>query len=73
MKNMLIMALANYFIGSEVFNQIKSLVAEQESKLLSSLEKKNSVVAKLESIGVKTSASLINLGIELAVQYLKKK
>ena len=37
------------------------------------IEKKHNVIAELELIGLKLTTQLANLGVELAVQYLKTK
>ena len=73
MNATLIALLANLILGSGVFDKIKAVVIAQEAKVLSGAEKKNAAVAQLTSIGLTAATSAINLGIELAVAWLKAK
>lgn len=71
MQAMLIVMIANYLIGAKIFDQIKALVAEQEKLMIAGVEKKHTVVAKAEKLGIQVTASLLNLAIELAVQWVR--
>lgn len=71
MKTIIIAMIANYLIGNKVFEQIKQLVTDQEKRLISGIEKKHSVAMEAKKLGIQISASLLNLAIELAVQYVK--
>lgn len=64
---------ANIILEAGLFEKIKNLVLIQETKILSGSEKRNVVRKELESIGITAANSLINLGIELAVVWVKSK
>ena len=65
--------LADVILGSAVFDRILGAVERWADKEISGLEKKAGVLAELEIIGLKLSESMANLGVELAVQYVKTK
>jgi len=73
MNATLIALLANLILGSGLFDKIKQAVKDQEGKIISGAEKKNAAISQLTSIGVTAATSAINLGIELAVAWLKAK
>lgn len=73
MNAMLINVFANLILGSGVFEQIKSVVKEESENMTSGSEKRANVAGKLQLIGIAAGTSLINLGIELAVNWLKAK
>ena len=64
---------ANIILEAGLFEKIKNLVISQENQILSGSEKRNVVRKELESIGITAATSLINLGIELAVVWVKSK
>jgi hypothetical protein len=64
---------ANIILEAGLFEKIKNLVLIQDTKILSGSEKRNVVRKELESIGITAANSLINLGIELAVVWVKSK
>lgn len=70
---MVIAAFANFILGSGLFDQIKTAVMNAEDKLKDGAKKKKDVLSQLEVIGVAAGSSLINLGIELAVAWVKAK
>lgn len=73
MNAMVIAAFANFILGSGLFDQIKTAVMNAEDKLKDGAKKKKDVLSQLEVIGVAAGSSLINLGIELAVAWVKAK
>lgn len=70
-KIMAISALANIILGSNLFTRIKGVVERQEEKFLSGAEKRNAVLNEIEVIGFEAAKWVINLGIELAVAWLR--
>ena len=68
----LIRQLAQFLIGSELFTRILAAVERWAEKEISSAEKRHGVLAELEVLGLQLSESAARLGIELAVQYLKR-
>lgn len=68
----LIKFLAEAVLGSGLFDRILARVKEWGDKEISGSEKRNGVLGDLTKIGVDLSESLARLGIELAVQYLKR-
>ena len=59
-------------LGSLVFQQITDAVQALMSSTLSGQEKKSKVVDDLQHIVLEIGESLVNLGVELAYQWLKK-
>jgi len=70
-KATLISQFAKIILGSSLFERIKATVERQETKLLSGAEKRSEVVHELRVIGIAGASWLINLGIELAVAWLR--
>lgn len=70
-KTALISQFAKIILGGSLFERIKATVERQEAKLLSGAEKRNEVVNELRIIGISGASWLINLGIELAVAWLR--
>lgn len=68
----LIRQLAKFIIGADFFTRILGVVERWAEKEISSAEKRHGVLAELEVLGLKLSESAARLGIELAVQYLKR-
>ena len=73
MNSIAISLFASLILGSGVFDKIKQVVAEQSEKAISGTAKRSAAVKELEKIGIAASTSLLNLGIELAVAFLKSK
>lgn len=65
--------LASLIIGTDIFYRIEAAVNRWAEKEIDSASKKEGVLAELEVIGLNLSKSLANLGIELAVQLVKRK
>lgn len=68
----LIGQLAGAILGSDVFTRVVGVVKRWAEKEISSAEKRHGVLAEIETIGLKLTESLARLGVELAVQYLKR-
>lgn len=69
----LIKQLANALLGADTFNRILASVQRWADKEISGLEKKQNVLSELEIIGLKLTEQLANLGIELAVAFVRSK
>jgi len=67
-----IQLLAGLVLGSGTLDRIAAVVERWADQELTGAEKRAGVLAELEVIGLKLTESLTNLGIELAVTYLKK-
>lgn len=63
--------LASLLLGSDTFTRILGVVNRWADKEISSAEKRAGVLDEFEIIGLNTTKSLANLGLELAVAYLK--
>jgi hypothetical protein len=62
--------LAGLLFTADTFTRIEAAVVRWEEKAISGAEKQAGVKAELEVIGIKLSASMVNLAIELAVAEL---
>jgi hypothetical protein len=63
--------LANLILGSDTFTRIIGVIQRWDAKEISNAEKRGGVLAEFEIIGLHLAESLANLGLELAVSYLK--
>lgn len=74
-KATIITQFAKIILGSSLFDRIKATVIRQEEKLISGTSKRTEahqeVLNELKIIGVSAAGYLINLGIELAVAWLR--
>jgi len=70
-KAVVISSFASFLLGSDTFARIKGVVLQQEQKLIEGSKKRDAVLAELQVIGIGVAANLLNLGIELAVAWLK--
>lgn len=63
---------AKWFIGNGVaFESMKRVVKDLESSTMSNDDKKESAIRTMKAIGYSLSGFFINVGIELALGYLK--
>lgn len=67
-----IQTLASLILGSDVFTRILAVVQRWTEQEASNAEKRSGVLAEFEIIGLKLLESEANLGIELAVAFLKR-
>lgn len=65
--------LAGLILSSDVFMRILAVVERWADTEISDLEKHDSVLNEIEIIGLNVAKWEANLGIELAVAYLKNK
>jgi hypothetical protein len=71
MKSTIISSFAKIILGSDLFERIKATVLRQEEKAIKGSKKRDAVLVELQVIGISTATYLINLGIELAVAWLR--
>jgi hypothetical protein len=71
LKSTIISSFAKIILGSSLFERIKATVIRQEEKFIAGSKKREAVLAELQVIGISAATYLINLGIELAVAWLK--
>lgn len=69
----LLKQVVDLILGSNVFDRVLGAVERWAEKEISSLEKKQGVLAELEIIGLKLTQSGANFAVEAAVQALKAK
>jgi hypothetical protein len=67
-----IQMLARLILGSGAFERIIAVVERWADKEISGAEKRDGVLDEIQVIGLKLSKSVANLGVELAVQLLKR-
>jgi len=70
-KGIVIEKFAKWYIGGVHFESIKRVVASLMDSSLSGQAKQAIAINEIQKFGYDLSAFLINLGIELAVGYLK--
>lgn len=67
-----IQMLARLILGSGTLERITAIVERWADKQISGAEKRDGVLDEMQVVGLKLSKSVANLGVELAVQLLKK-
>lgn len=73
LKSTVIGSFANFLLGSNTFDRIKAVILRQADKDISGDEKRESALEEIRLIGLGVATWAINLGIELAVAWLKTK
>lgn len=73
LKSTVIGSFANFLLGSNTFDRIKAVILRQADKDISGDEKRESALEEIRLIGLGVATWAINLGIELAVAWLKSK
>jgi hypothetical protein len=71
LKSTIISSFAKIVLGSSLFYRIKATVLRVDGDDIPGSEKRDAVVNELRIIGISAASYLINLGIELAVAYLR--
>lgn len=64
---------AKFVIGGVPFESMKRIVADWDNEALTGEEKRKAVLHEFATLGYAIASWLVNLGIELAVAYLRKK
>lgn len=70
-KSTIIASFAKIVLGSTLFERIKATVIRVDGDDMHGSEKRNAVLDELKVIGVSAASYLLNLGIELAVSWLR--
>lgn len=68
-----IASFASFMLGGKVFNTIKDIVVFQSNTDKTGEEKKAEAIAGFKRVGGDLAGWLLNLGIELAVAWLKSR
>ena len=71
LKATIISSFAKIVLGSSLFERIKATVIRVDDKDVPGSQKRDAVLAELKLIGISAATYLINLGIELAVSWLR--
>lgn len=64
---------AKFAIGGVPFESMKRIVADVNNSALSSAEKRQAVLHEFASLGYALAQSMVRLGLELAVAWMKSK
>ncbi|MGZ8172569.1 MAG: hypothetical protein ACXWT0_01575 [Methylobacter sp.] len=72
-KAVAISSFARFILGGNVFSRLLSVVTRQQDKVLSGAEKRHAALEDIKTIGLELAEWAVNLGIELAVAWLKSK
>jgi hypothetical protein len=73
LKTTVISSFASFLLGSTIFERIKAVILRQDGKELTGAEKRHAALMEIKEIGIDIAGWLINLGIELAVAWLRTK
>lgn len=71
LKTTIIQSFASFLLGSDTFDRVKAAVLRQADKNISGDEKREFALEEMRLIGLGIASYLLNLGIELAVAWLK--
>lgn len=71
LKSTIIASFAKIVLGSTLFERIKATVIRVDSDDMHGSEKRDAVLDELKVIGISAASYLLNLGIELAVSWLR--
>lgn len=70
-KSTAISSFAKFILGGTTFTRLIGIAKRQQDSNLSGAEKREAALADIEMIGLDIGGWAINLGIELAVAWLK--
>jgi len=70
-KTAAISSFARFIMGGDVFNRLISIIKRQQSTVLTGHEKRQAAFEEAKIIGIAITDWAINLGIELAVAWLR--
>lgn len=71
LKATIISSFAKIILGSSLFDRIKATVLRVDGDDIPGSEKRDAVINELRIIGISAASYLLNLGIELAVSWLR--
>lgn len=66
-------AFAKIIIGAAPYEQLKDIARVYVDSSLTGEQRREAVLKDAKDLGIELSTSLLNLGVELAVAYLKSK
>lgn len=70
-KKFVIQRFASYLLGGEVFDRLKAIVTRQDGQAANGETKRQMAIQEAKAIGIVLGGFLLNLGVELAVAYLR--
>jgi len=70
---LIIERFAKFIMGGVPFESMKRIVADHNNATMYGSEKRRAVLNEFASLGYSLAESMINLGLELAVVWLKSK
>ena len=73
LKATIIGSFASFLLGSNTFERIKAVILRQAEKDIPGEDKRESALEEIRLIGLGIATWAMNLGIELAVAWLKTK
>lgn len=71
-KSIAIASFAKFIFGGDVFNRLLGIIKRQQDKSLTGPEKRHEAFEEVKIIGLEITDWAINLGIELAVAWLRQ-
>lgn len=73
LKTTVIGSFAKFLLGGDTFERIKAVILRQADKDIPGEDKRESALEEIRVIGLGIATWALNLGIELAVAWLKAK
>ena len=70
-KESLVKKATEWLIGGELFDGIKNIVSDLMSSDIPGGKKRDAALTEIKTLGYDTADFLINLGIEVALMYLR--
>ena len=71
MKTILIDTFSRLLLGSKIWGEIQGIVNICEDSTLTGPQKRSLALEHAQALGISVAGFLLNLGLELAVAYLK--
>ena len=70
-KSVAIASFASFIFGGSIFNRLLGIIKRQQSTVLTGPEKRAAAFEEVKVIGLEIADWAINLGIELAVAWMR--
>jgi hypothetical protein len=71
-KSVAIASFAKFIIGGDVFSRLLGIIKRQQNNSLTGPEKRHAAFEEVKIIGLEMADWAINLGIELAVAWVRQ-
>ena len=71
LSSILISSFAKFIYGGDVFSRLINIIKRQQDKILTGPEKRQAAFEEVKIIGIEITDWAINLGIELAVAFVR--